>query len=89
MKIYKYIITPHFENIIKMPVGAEILSLQFQDPSAVIWAKVDTSSHVFEDRVFHIYATGENLQDTSEEYVGTFQIPSERLAFHVFEKKQS
>ena len=62
---------------IKMPSGAEILTVQEQDGHPTIWAKVEPDNEE-EGRVFHIIGTGwESGEDCKEfsklKYIGTVQ----------------
>ena len=86
-QIYKYPLTPVDIQIIKMPKGAEILSLQVQNNVPCIWALVDKTQSE-EERYFETFATGERIIFTSRTertHVGTYQLSSGRYIFHVFE----
>lgn len=76
------------ENVIEMPKGAEILTVQTQamanrytfDP--YIWAKVDPRNET-EIRKFEVIGTGHQFDDTGKEYIGTyFDGP---FVWHLFE----
>lgn len=86
--IYKYELLPDDKNPfeIKMPKGAEILTVQSQNGNAQIWAVVNTDSEM-ESRFFETFGTGHEMPDdrgVDRKYIGTFQLPP--LVFHVFER---
>jgi hypothetical protein len=71
---------------IRMPVGAEILSVQAQDGDICLWARVDTSVREFEDRTFMAFGTGDQLPTRLDlHYIGTAMSQGDRLVMHVFE----
>jgi hypothetical protein len=81
-QIWKY----SLENIIEMPKGAEILTIDIQNGqmfNAQMWVKVDTENEV-EKRMFEVIGTGQNFDDTNKKYVGTYQ--EGPFVWHVFEK---
>jgi len=81
-QIWKY----SLENIIEMPKGAEILTIDIQNGqmfNAQMWVKVDTENEV-EKRMFEVIGTGQNFDDTNKKYVGTYQ--DGPFVWHVFEK---
>ena len=75
-----------FEEI-EMPATAEILSLQVQNGKPCIWALVDPTARK-ETRTFATYGTGHPIvtnEGISHTFIGTYQLPSNGLVFHVFE----
>ena len=81
-QIWKY----SLENIIEMPKGAEILTIDIQNGqmfNAQMWVKVDTENEM-EKRIFEVIGTGQNFDDTNRKYVGTYQ--EGPFVWHVFEK---
>lgn len=72
---------------LKMPEGAEILSVQTQDEQPCLWALVDPNAKK-ENRMFCVYGVGRevNMDDTLE-FIGTYQLQgiSGTLVFHIFE----
>ena len=81
-QIWKY----SLENIIEMPKGAEILTIDIQNGqmfNAQMWVKVDTENEM-EKRMFEVIGTGQNFDDTNKKYVGTYQ--DGPFVWHVFEK---
>lgn len=73
-------------NVIEMPKGAKILSLQTQNDTPYIWALVDTDMKK-EKRVFSIFGTGHPLispyYSIKNTYIGTYQLRG--FVLHVFE----
>ena len=80
-QIWKYKV----ENVIEMPKGAEILSVQIQNGemfNACIWAKVNSENEL-EKRKFVIIGTGHSFDDTNMKYIGTYQ--DGPFVWHLFE----
>jgi hypothetical protein len=90
--IYKYKLYPRFGiQTVKMPVGAEILSVQEQQGSICIWALVNTSRVPIPNRVVDIIGTGINIHECelfgeTFMYIGSVQMGV--LVFHVFIDKR-
>ena len=80
--IFKYTLDP-FVSAVKMPAGAQILTVQAQHGQAQLWAIVDTE-RPDELREFAVVGTGHPMPDDHGEYVSTFQLPDLGLVFHVF-----
>ena len=80
-QIWKY----KLENIIEMPKGAEILTVQIQNGKSFdtcIWAKV-TPDNELEKRRFVVIGTGHSFDDTNYKYIGTYQ--DSPFVWHLFE----
>jgi len=71
---------------LSLPKGAKILTAQnFKDTRLCLWAEVDLAL-AEERRFFHIYRTGDALQENCEEvYVSTVQSPYGGGAYHLYE----
>jgi hypothetical protein len=86
--VWKYAISDHHVGpdrfCIRMPAGAEPLTVQMQDGSPQIWALVEPDQPEAE-LWFRIAVTGHPIADDIERYVGTLQIDRGSLVFHVFE----
>jgi hypothetical protein len=81
-QIWKY----SLDNIIEMPKGAEILTVDIQNGqmfNAQMWVKVNTENEM-EKRMFEVIGTGQNFDDTNKKYIGTYQ--DGPFVWHVFEK---
>lgn len=69
---------------IEMPMGADILSVQVQNKSICLWALCDPSAEK-KKRYFLIFGTGNPVPDANQKFIGTVQMISGELVFHVFE----
>lgn len=84
--VYKYFLQRVIDQTIQMPVGAEILDIQWQGESIAIWAKVDAVNAWTGLRRFVIVMTGEPFfDDGSYVYRKTLQTP-DGLVVHLFER---
>lgn len=86
-QIWKFEIKPN-QDIIEMPKGAKILTVQNQNGNACIWALVDPENEK-EKRHFEVFGTGHNIHynaATERKYINTFQLEDGRLVFHLFER---
>lgn len=84
--IYKYKIDPHVLGI-RMPCGAEILSVAFQGDAFYLWAKVNTDANT-EFRNFNTFGTGHEIPrqiGVDYKFIGTGFMRN-GLVFHVFER---
>jgi hypothetical protein len=91
MTIWKYELSVGLDTVtLRMPGGAVILSLQTQgavpDERPTMWAIVDPGQPS-EERHFAIVGTGNPFPAGigKQDFIGTFQIFSNSLVFHVFE----
>lgn len=88
-KIFKYKLQVTSKQTIEMPVGAEILSVQFQRQDLFVWALVDPDAEK-EGRVFDIFGTGEDVPavdapGASRKHLATLQVQNGSFVCHVFE----
>lgn len=88
--VYKYPLSD-WQETIKMPKDAEILTAQIQGTTTYIWALVDTDNPI-EERTFAIYGTGNEIKSCGEmRYINTiFQNAGLSLTsyvWHIFEIK--
>jgi hypothetical protein len=60
-KIFKYRIEPEGDTAVRMPSGAVLLSVAFQNDEAFLWAKVNARAHEVA-RTIRAVTTGEELQ---------------------------
>jgi hypothetical protein len=83
--IWKYEILTEDKQIISMPIGAEILTVQIQHGMPVLWAKVNPlMKHV--DKTIIIFGTGHPITQTEGlKYIGTYQLLNGNFIGHVFE----
>lgn len=81
--IWKYPLSGQNPEVISMPSGAVILTVQVQDGTPCLWALVETENEK-EDRTLHVVGTGQPFPDAqAAHYVGTFQVGI--FVWHVFE----
>jgi len=84
--IYKYPLSVDDVQDVEMPPGAVILTVQAQGEIPCIWAQVNSQTLGRIRRRFRTYGTGHPMGDAAEfsHYVGTYQLRSGALIFHVF-----
>jgi hypothetical protein len=87
--IWKYLLKEDNDQSIDLPIGAKILSVQFQNDSLYLWAIVDDEADT-ERRVVAIIGTGQKCWCADWEYLGTVQIElkvqCDYLVWHIFIK---
>lgn len=84
--VFKYEIPP-YNGAVKLPVGAEILSVGFQRDVFCMWVKVDTEAET-EERNFEAFGTGHEMpynMGADYLFVGTAHMDN-GLVFHAFER---
>lgn len=91
--IWKYKLKVTDEQIIKMPLLAEILTVQGQGDDICLWALVNPEAEK-EDRTILVFGTGNPIPKTFEYhinafYIGTAQMYNGALVWHIFEKIKS
>lgn len=85
--IYKYELSVQDDQVIEMPEGTEILSLQVQAGRPCLWALVTPYGRSTVKRKIRTHGTGHEITDWANlVFIGTYQAPP--LVFHVFENKQ-
>jgi hypothetical protein len=85
--IWKYTLDVLDEQVIRMPRGAQVLTIQAQHNRPQIWALVSPDA-ALEARTFACFGTGHPFEGGSSlAYLGTYQIEAGALVFHVFERK--
>ena len=87
-KIFKYVLPVEGEVSLKMPEGAQILTVQTQGDSPCLWALVDPDGSVPEvRRDFRIFGPGHSIDIDlpADSYIGTFQLVGGRFIGHMFE----
>lgn len=90
--VWKFHLALTNQQQVAMPLGAELLAVQSQDPTSPsdglqAWALVDPLEHIQEGRTFYIFGTGHRIEDHLRlKYVGTVQLHGGSLVFHVFEE---
>lgn len=86
-QIFKYELGAIDRNIIMLPLGSEILSIQVQRGVPCIWVLVNPENQK-EERWFEIFGTGHEISfDVERKFIGTFQLnEATSLVFHLFER---
>lgn len=95
MKIFKYPLPMEVAGLvaqwnlrseIELPAGAEILSVQAQNNTPVLWALVDPEAPKEKRKLVLLNTGGEMPTDVSfHRFLGTFQLNGGGLVFHLFE----
>ena len=83
-RIFKYPIPTSDGQVMSLPIGAELLTVQVQREVPTIWARVDDEADT-EERLIRTYGTGQMLPDYPGEYIGTYQLHGGDLVFHVYD----
>lgn len=82
--IWKFTLQVVGRQQIQVPEGAMLLSLQVQGSSPCIWALVDPKQPTVSIEVW-TFGTGHDVpQDFAASFLGTYQLKSGALVFHVF-----
>lgn len=87
MRIWKYPLEVIDLQIIAVPLGAKILTVQMQGDTCCLWALVDETEPESHKVIKHIaiYGTGNPLPDDTGTYIATFQMMGGSQVFHAFE----
>lgn len=83
--IWKQVLDKTDKQVVKLPIGADILDVQVQGGKWCLWflCRVDTP---LEERHIVTYATGQQIDSVSGSYIGTIQ--DGPFVFHVFEEDE-
>lgn len=85
--IYKYPLIVDDLQILTLPKGAKVLTVQTQGPMPMLWAMVDPEE-VGEEVIIETLGTGQLIktlpEGTQREYISTYQLSKGALVFHVF-----
>jgi hypothetical protein len=84
MTIWKYPLAITDRQTITMPRNAQLLTVQTQEGSLVLWALV-RPEETGVGREIAIYGTGNPMPPYPGEYVATFSSHSNALVWHVFD----
>jgi hypothetical protein len=80
--IHKYPLYVTDMQVVMMPVGARILSVDNQRDMLTLWAEVDTEAPS-EGRVIHVAGTGNPLNAPSDsDFIGTVQMG--QFVWHIY-----
>ena len=95
--VHKFEIRPEY-NVFDLPRDAKPLCVQVQRGTPCMWVRLDTDAPKIR-RHFYVVGTGHPMPEGAQvspyaelpnrgRYVGTFQLESHGLVFHVFEGKK-
>jgi len=84
MRIWKTAPEVTDRQVVELPEGAKLLSVQMQHGRPCLWALVNELAKI-EKIVVAIYGTGNPMPEDPGVYISTFQIPEHGLVFHAFE----
>lgn len=88
MKIWKFVLALSDTQVVPMPKGSTILTIQVQKGNLCLWALCDENADEGgPGRRINIYGTGNPLPENGHigEYISTFQLYGGDLVFHAFE----
>lgn len=83
-KVFKYPLEITDEQVVEMPEGAKIISVQTQNNQVCLWAIVTPHNQLIK-RGIRIYGTGHPIDRENLEYIGTAIMENGNLVWHVFE----
>ena len=81
-EIWKYPLEHGTEQHIRMPKGAEVLTVQIQNDHVCMWAEVSPDEPL-EERRFHVIGTGHRMPADAWHYLGTIQ--QGPFVWHIYE----
>lgn len=85
--IWKYPLVIDDRQIVHVPRGAELLTVQSQGGTPCLWAKVDTEAEPVSVEIV-MHGTGHPADDTDGlKYLGTFQIAGLAFVGHCFARE--
>ncbi len=85
--IWKFEIETTDRQIVEMPIGAKILTVQTQNGCPCLWAVVNPDAKKVL-RGIEVFGTGHPMpavEGERREYIGTYQLSNGMFIFHVFE----
>jgi hypothetical protein len=86
--VYKYTLATTDEQILSLPKGSRILSVEEQNQNIVLYALVDTEEKQVCEYKIIVVGTGHIASDAADcEFLGTVKLLGGELMFHVFVKE--
>lgn len=82
--IFKYQLSVQDRQEIEMPIDAVILSMQMQGEVPCIWVRTEKIDRKIK-RKFALVGTGCGIPSDAGDFIGTIQLSSGALVFHLFE----
>jgi hypothetical protein len=89
-RIFKYPLEVENKQVINLPKGSELLTVQTQFNKPQLWALVDPNEKEKEERYIEMFGTGHPINynvDLERKYLSTYQLDGGNFVFHVFEIK--
>lgn len=91
--IHKFPLEITDQQVVTMPKGAQILTVQVQNEMVCLWAVMDTVAAP-EERKIEVFGTGNPIPKVNEwpqagqgrKFIGTFQFLGGKFVGHVFER---
>lgn len=84
MRIWKWTLDVTDHQVVMLPAGAKLLSVQMQGELPQLWALCDEDAPPH-PRGIAIYGTGHPLPEKPGEFLGTLQMLDGALVWHAFE----
>lgn len=89
MRVFKYEIPIADQPLVRLPLGAQILSVGQQSDQLFLWAMVDPAEMRTKHHAFRVAGTGHEIADVDElKFLGTVQIDGGCTVLHVFEREE-
>ena len=82
--VSKYALAEHYRQTLVVPLGARVLTIQFQGSIPTLWVEVDTDETARQQRYILMIETGEAIPDEPGEYITTLQEPGNGFITHWF-----
>ncbi len=87
LTIYKYPLSAQSAQWVKLPLGAQLLTVKLQHNVVCLWAMIDTSRIETEMREIEMLRTGHDIElPYRRHYLGTVLMQNGNLVFHFFER---
>lgn len=86
--VYRYPLETKNEQVVLLPTGARILTVQQQNNNIFLYALVNPTYQNDQAFTIRIYGTVQEISDSDElEYINTVLLYGGRLVVHVFVKR--
>lgn len=83
--IWQYTIETLHDNVLEIPKGGQVLSIQIQGGLPQLWVLIDPNAEKGK-RTFRLHGTGHGVPDSDKlNFIGTVQLDKGELVLHVFE----
>lgn len=83
--IWKFPVAVTDEQLVEMPMGAKILSVDVQRETVCLWAEVNPEAAGKHYRTICIFGTGHRMPDDPGSYIGSFMLHDGALVFHAYD----